>query len=259
MAEKQRGRISKALWGAWHSRAAGWTAAVILAIAVIVGGISVGLSVFAPANPNTSSTPVPVVTESSAPATSAPTSTVQAGGCDVPAGDTSLRPAIPKDLRWIANQGVTWPVSATYGPTKEKDGFGVCFARSPLGAALAAVTATFSNFNGHTTKEVTEFYVVNSPGKTIALQTAGGAADSSSITKNGMSLAGFMVNEYTPDRAAVSLVFNFPQSDTGYVGIPATLVWVDGDWRIKLLDTGDSGPATKPVQGQFVEWGKANG
>lgn len=259
MAEKQRGRISKALWGAWHSRAAGWTAAVILAIAVIVGGISVGMSIFAPANPDTNSTPVPVVTESSAPATSAPTSTAQAGGCDVPAGDTSLRPAIPKDLRWIASQGLTWPVSATYGPTKEKDGFGVCFARSPLGAALAASSMLYSQYNGHSTKEMTQFYVVDSPGKQIALGNAGAGSSASDFAKMGANIAGFMVDEFTPDRVGVTLVFSYPQSDTGYIGLPYTLVWVDGDWRIKLLDNGGTGQAVKPVQGQFVQWRPANG
>ena len=43
------------------------------------------------------------------------------------------------------------------------------------------------------------------------------------------------------------------------MSIPTTLLWVDGDWRIKVLDTGGSGEPSTPVKGQFVEWGAING
>lgn len=87
-----------------------------------------------------------------------------AGGCDVPLGDTSSKPAMPKDLRWEAAKGVSWPVSDTYGPTQDKDGYGVCFARTPLGAALTM--ATFSGLtNTHDSKKTVEIYTIESTGK----------------------------------------------------------------------------------------------
>lgn len=53
------------------------------------------------------------------------------GECNVPAGDTSSKPAMPEDFRWEADKGWTWPVSDTYGPTKTKDGFPACSPARP--------------------------------------------------------------------------------------------------------------------------------
>lgn len=59
----------------------------------------------------------------------------------------------------------------------------------------------------------------------------------------------------------MTLVLAVAGSSTGYVGFPSTLLWVDGDWKIKLLDDGSlfAGAASKPVAGQFIPWGGSNG
>lgn len=240
---------------AWNSRAVGISAG---AVALVVFGVVIAaivLAFTAPAKPGAQDPqPSQPTTE---PATR-PTS--DNGECNVPVGDTSLRPKLPADLRWEAAQGLTWPVSATGGPTRTKDGFPVCFARSPLGAALAATTMLYSQYNGHTPREMMQFYVVDSAGKTALLGSAGGSSSSAGdLAKLGANPMGFIADEYSPDRAGISLVFSVPQSETGYVGIPTTLVWVNGDWRLKLLDNGSFGTTSKPVEGQFVKWRPTNG
>lgn len=240
----------------WNSRPVAWTSAVILVLAVVVAAVMVVWSIVSPAEPEGQNYPA-----ADSPSTSVAQGSTPApnGACDVPEGDTALRPQIPTDLRWKAAQGLAWPVSDTYGPTQTKDGFDVCFARSPLGAALAATTFMYSQFDGHKGNEIIDFYVVDSPGKKIALETSGTAGDSSGYGELGLSVAGFIVNEFTPERVNLGLVFNLPESETGYMSIPTTLLWVDGDWRIKVLDTGGSGEPSTPVKGQFVEWGAING
>ncbi|MDQ0733507.1 hypothetical protein [Arthrobacter sp. B1I2] len=194
----------------------------------------------------------------------APQNTPQAGegttqpteGCNVPEGDTSSKPAMPVDLRWEADKGWTWPVSDTYGPTDTKDGFPVCFARSPLGAALTAVSMNASA-NVISARKAVELYTMESKGKDVLL---GKTPDEPAATSPA-SFAGFIVDSFTGDEAAITLVMATPISSTGYTGLPGTFKWVDGDWKLKILDDGSSfvGQPPVPVKGGFVEWVGSNG
>ncbi|WP_267785053.1 hypothetical protein [Paenarthrobacter ureafaciens] len=178
------------------------------------------------------------------------------GSCNVSAGDTSAKPAMPKDLRWKAEKGWTWPVSDTYGPTKTKDGYGVCFARSPLGAALTAVSLNASS-NTRGLKEAIELYVMESPGKAVYRSTL----SESSKASTPVTYSGFIVDSFTPDEAQLTLVIATDKTETGYAGIPQTFKWVDGDWKLKVLDDGKlfAGQTVTPRAGQFVTWGGTNG
>ena len=192
-------------------------------------------------------TPSPVA----APTTS--TTAEPAGGCNVPRGDTSSKPAMPKDLRWEAAKGWTWPVSDTYGPTQEKDGYGICFARSPLGAALAMTTILASG-NTMDPKEAIEIYVADTAGKKLAL------AEASPSSSAPMTPAGFSIEAYTPDLVELTVVYSLASSSTGYVGFPSSMTWEDGDWKAKVLDNGkvSGSQTTKPVAGGFQSWGGPN-
>ncbi|QOI65997.1 hypothetical protein IG195_21965 (plasmid) [Arthrobacter sp. TES] len=177
-------------------------------------------------------------------------------GCNVPEGDTSSKPAMPSDLRWEAKNGWTWPVSDTYGPTQTKDGYGVCFARSPLGAALTAVSMNASA-NVVDARGAGETYMLDSKGKDVLLgKTSEGPAATTPVP-----FAGFIVDSFNKDEAAITLVVATAASSSGYAGLPLTFHWVDGDWKLKLLDDGSSfvGQPPVPVKGGFVEWVSSNG
>ncbi|KQQ96057.1 hypothetical protein ASF72_19170 [Arthrobacter sp. Leaf141] len=184
------------------------------------------------------------------------TTTKPTDGCNVPAGDTSSKPAMPSDLRWEADKGWTWPVSDTYGPTRTKDGYGVCFARSPLGAALTAVSMN-SSANVKDARGAGENYLVDSKGKDVLLgKTPQGPAATTPVP-----FAGFIVDSFNPDEASITLVVATAASTSGYAGLPLTLQWVDGDWKVKVLDDGSTfvGQAPVPVKGGFVEWVGSDG
>lgn len=175
-------------------------------------------------------------------------------GCDVPVGDTSSNPDMPSDLRWEARNGWTWPVSDTYGPTEDKGGYGVCFARSPLGAALMAVSAN-SAANVFDEKGAIELYVADSPGKDVQL------AKPAPEESTPVSYSGFIVDSFTADNAQVTLVFATPDTATGFTGLPLSFRWVDGDWKQEVLDDGAlfRGQPIEPQRGEFVEWKASNG
>lgn len=178
------------------------------------------------------------------------------GGCDVPAGDTSAKPSMPKDLRWEAEKGWTWPVSDTYGPTKTKDGFPACFARSPLGAALTAVSMNAAG-NLINAKRAGEAYILDSPGKKVLLDKT---PDNAAMT-TPVAFSGFIVDSFSKDEASITLVVATAASSSGYAGLPLTFRWVDGDWKLKVLDDGSTfvGQPPTPVKGGFVEWSGTNG
>lgn len=187
--------------------------------------------------------------DAGAPAQDAAATPTAKEGCEVPAGDTSSTPDMPMDLRWEARDGWTWPVSDTYGPTQKKDGYGVCFARSPLGAALMAV-----NFNSATNvldkNRAVDLYLADSPGKKVQL------AKPASEGSTPISYSGFITDSFTPDHAQVTLVFSTPDTATGFTGLPLSFRWVDGDWKQEVLDDGSlfRGQAVEPQRGDFVEW-----
>lgn len=178
------------------------------------------------------------------------------GECDVPAGDTSAMPDLPEDLRWKAENGWTWPVSDTYGPTKNDDGYGVCFARSPLGAALMGVSLIAEGNTGNQPDAI-ELYVAESPGKEVYRKTLTGEAPATAP----VVFSGFIVDSFNPDEARVTLVAANPGSSTGYVGVPETFRWVGGDWKLQVLDDGRifQGQPTTPSAGNFISWGGTDG
>lgn len=219
---------------------------VIALLIVVLAGGGLWLLLNRDAGPSSE----PSGSASTPPLTPATSGTTE-GKCDAPKGDMT---DVPSDLAWSASQGVTWPTSPSLGPTSTEDGFGTCFSQSPIGAALAAVTSMYAAVD-HDARDTVRFYVVDSIGKTKVLaQTDTPKPLSEQLASAGMTLVGFQVAEYQPDRATIRLVFSVPNSPTGYRTIPRTLVWVDGDWRVRLLDNGSTGEATDANAGQFVSW-----
>lgn len=208
------------------------------------------MAIFLVTNPVDQSDEPPAAQETTAPVDD------ESGECDVPAGDTSATPDMPDDLRWEAENGWTWPVSDTYGPTQDENGYGVCFARSPLGAALMAVTLT-STSNTVGARGAVDVYAVDSQGKTAAQATLGDAP----AATTPVVFAGFVVDSFTPEEVQLTVVLATDNSATGYAGIPETFEWVDGDWKVKLLDDGSffAGQPTNPTEGEFVKWGVNGG
>lgn len=187
---------------------------------------------------------------SSAPA---PSVTPSADGqCEAKADlSTSLTPDLPSDLEWAAGNGETWPVSPSYGPTAEEDGFGVCFSRSPLGAAFAAASMMMAPYDGHTLNEVLEQYAVESPGKEAALTEPGRTAQP---LNGNYPIVGFRINSYVEDRAEVVTVVRASNSPTGYAGNVVQLAWTGDDWMMIVKDSGQAEPVTSPAEGEFTPW-----
>jgi hypothetical protein len=236
---KESNRASKiTLWGS---------------VGVLGAAVIAALVIFFLPSGDATDTPDVAATTSPAPASSTPSADAGGMGCEAPASDDR---EVPSDLRWAAVDGVTWPVSDSIGPTTTTDGFPACFEHSPVGAALAAVTFLYSQVD-HSPLDSTEFYVADSMGKDVLLEQLRGNPPSEfkeSLEENGVTMVGFHIEEYDENRAAVRLVLRFPGSATGQRGLPFPMVWADGDWKVKPLDTGSTGQATDVGPTEYTPW-----
>ena len=234
----------------WSSKASAIAALVVIALVVLsIGGLIVWNTI-----DNTKDAPAGAEggLAATAPATT-PVSSTPAGGCAVPAGDQSLRPTLPKDLDWKAANGFTWPTSATVGPTQSTaDGFGICFAKSPLGAALMTANA-FSSMAGIDGLTATELYTAESPGKAESLAQS---KPGPSTGVDGFVASGFSVVDFDAATGKATVALVMPVTDSrGYVSVQIPLRWVDGDWKI-YLSSGDANDWVyeQAVPGQFISW-----
>lgn len=247
MSETKPGALNRL----WSSKASAVAAVVVIALVVL----SIGALIVWNTIDNTKDAPAGAEggMAATAPATAA-TTTAAPGGCDVPAGDQSLRPSVPKDLEWKAANGVTWPVSATAGPTQTNaDGLGICFAKSPLGAALMTANA-FGSMSGIDGIKATELYTAESPGKAESLKQS---TSGPSTKKDLFVTSGFTVVDFdgAAGTATIASIVPQAQSDTGFASIEVPLRWVDGDWKIYMDIDGANGWAYgKAIAGQFTPW-----
>jgi len=245
-----------ALKRGWNSKPAGVAAIVVLVLVVIIVLISTLLGVFAPANNGDQGT-------AGKPAPTSSTSAAADGPCNVPTTGQAAQ-KVPTDITWHAGRGgITWPVSAAVGPTKKVDGFAACFARTRTGAALAATTGYLGQYDtGHSVRELLNFYIADSAGKPITVDgTVKAQTSPEDMRAQGLSVAGYSIESFTKNRAIVDVVFTQPSGSTGYYAVPLTMVWVDGDWKVSVLDSGElySGNPLTPSAGDFTPWGGTDG
>lgn len=186
-----------------------------------------------------------------------------AGEGDCPAVDvqkTEVDP--PKDLEWVSVHGNSWPVSATVGPKKTDVDVPGCFDRSPVGAALAAVN-TIQSFRTADLDDALQILDARFVHNTGSEKTAEGVSktypEQPASSRPLVLETGYTVMMFTPDTARIQLVEQWP-GKSQFTGFTVTLQWVDGDWRVELLDSGQPYPDNEPITvdpGSFTRWSEA--
>jgi hypothetical protein len=140
------------------------------------------------------------------------------------------------------------------GPAREVDGFGECFAHSPLGALYAAenVVAAFT-----AASQSTVIGALAAPGaaRQVAVLAAarGDNRELQQIAGGALTLIGFAFSSYSPGQADVSVAYEGP---TGIqAAVPLAMVWVGDDWRFVVPPDGADLPASalSSMDG-FIPW-----
>lgn len=152
-------------------------------------------------------------------------------GCrtDDGAGET-LPTAAPEDIDWRTLDVMRVPVSASAGPTRIQGALWWCFARTPVGAVLAAHIIP-AQMSGPHWQTVTRQQVVPGEGRdmfefknSILRGPSPRPGQSSDV-----SYSGFSVTSYTRGSASVELLLKTGQ---GFATTTVDLRWSDGDWKV---------------------------
>lgn len=171
--------------------------------------------------------------------------------------DLTVPTTTPTGLTWSTWAGEQEPTSPDAGPSHVTGAVASGYARSPLGALLAAqrigTRYLISPHGGWRT--VTLAQVVPGPGRNHFIALRATTTDNPPSAGLAQPVA-FRYVAWTPAQGVVQLVSRVPGRD-GFQVVTATVVWRDGDWRLQLQNDGGVSPTavTVPTPTGFVLWG----
>ncbi|MEF9915586.1 hypothetical protein RJT17_36575 [Streptomyces sp. P5-A9] len=192
-----------------------------LTIALVLGGI-VALTTDEEAGSTrtgTGSSAMPALTENGRPQ-----------GCRTDDSSDAVPMTSPEGIKWRMLGLVRVPVSAKAGPTHMDGGLWWCFARTPLGAVLAAHIIT-SQMTEKSWRTVLDRQIVAGQGRDIYEFTRSIEPDTirGSLSSSVGTPTGFAVTEYTDSQARVQILI---KASSGYAEIACDLRWSKGDWKV---------------------------
>jgi hypothetical protein len=171
--------------------------------------------------------------------------------------DLAIPVTTPTGLTWSLWHGAWLPYSRTAGPSHVDGPVASGYARTPLGALIAAQqigTRYLISPNGGW-RAVTLAQVLPGIGRDRFLAARAAVSDDPPV--EGLAqLVAFRYVSWTRDQAVLQAVVRVPGRD-GFQVTTSTVFWVDGDWRLQLQpDGGESPLATQvPTPTGFVLWG----
>jgi len=171
--------------------------------------------------------------------------------------DLSIPLTTPAGLTWSLWHGEWEPYSRTAGPARVAGPVASGYARTPLGALIAAQqisTRYLISPNGGW-RTVTLAQVLPSTGRDRFLTARASVSDDPPAGGLAQPVA-FRYVSWTRDQAVLQAVVRVPGRD-GFQVTTSTLFWSGDDWRLELQpDGGESPIATQvPTPTGFVLWG----
>ncbi|MEV4212590.1 hypothetical protein [Micromonospora sp. NPDC049662] len=177
------------------------------------------------------------------------------------AGPVPMSPGPSSEVAWTTVAGAGVPVSATAGPADTAGGRARGFARTPLGAVLAAahISVRLSPQAGPAVFESTlRDQVVGPDAAALADRVEDdyqqaraqlGLPHGEPAGRLYSTIRGYRIDVESTDRTTVRLLIEGPGGSGGsvLVSLVAELQWVDGDWSLVAPADGDWSTATSVV------------
>ena len=215
----------------WTRRPVVISAAVIAAILLL--GVVVALSNVFSSEDDTATRPSPAATP--APSASASAATVSASVCGLEAAQDSGSVAAAPPATWSLVGTTAAPTIDGAGPgAVDTDGYRSCYARTPVGALLAASNLVAMGSQPTLQEKVNRGSVAPGPGRDRALAQPPASAGPTGVR---VQIAGFRVLRYSGTSADVDVALRTSNGAIG--GQVFNLVWSDGDWKVRLGDSGE--------------------
>lgn len=210
------------------------TAAVLVAVLIIVGAVVIFNGLAKSDDPSTDSNPTPQVSTSATPsASSAVAGGASVCGLKTVKMDGKLNAAPDAEWRYVG--AVTYPGSSTYGPAdKTADGFSMCFERTPSGAVFAAAAGMAQLTAPETKLAATKNGLMPGALRDAGIEalTANPPTDSGA---NRQTYSGFKLLSYDGNEAVVDLgITTVANGKSVYASILVPLIWHEGDWKMNF-------------------------
>ncbi|MCX5195010.1 hypothetical protein OOK31_14035 [Streptomyces sp. NBC_00249] len=199
---------------------------------------------------------------SSATPSAAPSGSTESrpAGCSTNDADQNVPNQSPADVQWKTYQTDLLPASPSAGPLKVDGPVWSCFAHTPLGSVMA-LHAIGPKLGGSDWKTVTEKQLAKGPGKDQFVAKRSKVADKNKTGAPGSnaSYLGFKILTYSKDQVTTMLLLR--SADGSYGAVTESVVWEDGDWKLRPTLTGSVTESMTAVGGPegFVLWGGSSG
>jgi hypothetical protein len=183
-----------------------------------------------------------------------------------PSSPSARAAAAGGDVRWQDVAGVRLPFSPAHGPRNTGRGRAAGYARTPLGAALAAVQVlarTSTTAGPGVYRPVLTSQVTGANAGALArrvdeqyqqLRRAGGGAvrDGDPVPGNNATVAGYLLDSYdeAAGTALVEVLLGSGELPSGQViAFALDVQWTGGDWRVVAPPAGDWGTLARTLPG----------
>ncbi|MGW0660565.1 hypothetical protein [Streptodolium elevatio] len=170
---------------------------------------------------------------------------------------------VPSHIEWVDYRGLMVPLSRMAGPAERVGSVARCFAPTPAGALLAAANIVIRHPVAPDWRSLVERQVVPGPGRDAYVRLRerqpGPTVDSvvPPAADRLARLAGFRFVSYSPQSAAVALLFRMSNGELR--ASVHTVLWAEGDWKLQMRDDGSDAFMEQIATGPegYVEWGDA--
>ena len=228
------------------------SAAVVLVLAVLAGFL-----VFTGGDDDGEAAPAPSTSSASGSTRTSPSATTSSGDCDPPTGDTAI-PVQAPDTQWELVGTVAAPSSTDAGPTVTDPDTGVrsCYARTPTGALFAAANFLAAVSDPELLEAAVTDLAAAGPGRDAALEQIRTNPEAATGTGARYQVAGFTFLSSTEDVTSVSIAI---AATGGLAGVPLTVVWEDGNWKVDLPPDGNPAGQAAPIASLagYIPWAGA--
>lgn len=153
-------------------------------------------------------------------------------GCGVTDTSQKLPTSTPKGITWSIWKRGALPKSKTAGPLESDDTTGVtgCYARTPVGAVMAAINISFRMSLAAPHTDIVDRQVVDGPYKAKLRD----AVSSYSAPGDLPQIAGFSIVSYSKKYATIGIAIG---NTSGYATNREQVAWQNGTWM--LVPTAD--------------------
>lgn len=215
----------------------------LLAIIVLVSNLAGGKKEAAPANtPATSSPATPVDSDPST--------------CGLKGYETTSSLSQAPKTTWTLVGTIAAPTAPNKaGPgVTDSSGFRSCYAHTAQGALFAATNFVALGSDATMREELTSLVAPGAGRAAVEKALGEGNANSSGFRAQ---VAGFKIDSYNGQNTVIDLAINY--SDGQLVSLPIKMLWVEGDWKVVLSDSGNMPIAPGPLQslGSYIPWAGA--